>query len=129
MFIRKILFKCFPSVILLLTRIYLSILIVLCDICVYLCKWYCIAFYQDSELVFNAFHIAFDDEECPYDFLSIYTPDGRRLYGPLCGNLVPEPIQFSGEVMVYFESDESERKPGFSAEYGPVGTVENPHGQ
>ena len=80
------------------------------------------------------FHYSFSierdlDDDCSYDFLEIYGPDGSRLHGPLCGIRPPEPIQFNGEVMVYFKSDSTIRKLGFSAAYGPTGTVENENGE
>ena len=83
-------------------------------------------FLQDFELVFNSpFRIEVDvDEGCSYDYLEIYGPGGSYpIYGPLCGNEPPEPLEFSGEVMVYFHSDASVRQRGFSADYGPPGTV------
>ena len=79
----------------------------------------CVVSFQDLELAFDPeFNIETGDS-CEYDYIEVYSLGGSTpIYGPFCGSAAPDPIQFSGEILVYFHSDVSMRKGGFVAYFG-----------
>ncbi|GAA37417.2 CUB domain-containing protein 2, partial [Clonorchis sinensis] len=60
-------------------------------------------------------------DECQFDYVYVFVGTGIHVtsYGPFCGNVPPEPIQYSDEVQITFTTDKNETRRGFALEFGP----------
>ena len=54
---------------------------------------------------------------CTCDQLMVYTKNDS--FGPFCGDQIPGPFDFEGEIVVTLVTDVTEGRRGFEATFGP----------